>query len=143
VQPGLGDEALGQIGVDRSQGASGWGYGIGVCSRVDGDAPAGLSVQDNFEDNLKTETVFSQVGLPSPDEKYGRPLHVGQHIHTGWDQWSIQVTGNCWTVTYDGYTLVSHELLSGASPLAKTCINSDLVIRVWGGRAEFRDVTLS
>ena len=132
-----------EIGVDRSQGASGWGYGIGVCSRVSGDSPVGLSVQDNFEDNLKAESVFSQVLLPSPDEKYGRPLNAVQRIHTGWDLWSVQVTGNYWTVKDDGYTLISHELLSGASPLARTCINSDLVIRVWGGRAEFRDVTLS
>lgn len=132
-----------EIGVDRSQDATGWGYGIGVCSTLTGGSPAGLSVQDNFEDNLKTESVFNQVLLPSPDENYGHPINVGVPIHDDWDRWFIQVTGDYWTLKYDGYTLISHELLAGASPLPKSCINSDLVIRVWGGRAEFRDVTLS
>jgi hypothetical protein len=132
-----------EIGIDTSQGATGYGYGVGVCSRLGAETPAGLSVQDNYAVSYLNYSVFNQVLLPSPDAEYGKPINASQKTDKAWHRWVIRVDGGYWSVIYDGYTLIRHELLSGAAPLAKTCVNSDLVFRVWGGQAEFRNVQLA
>ena len=132
-----------ELGLDASQGATGWGYGVGLCSSLNSGVPAGLSLQDNFEVGLDKLSVFNQVLLPSPDATYGKPLNIGAPIDKKWHHWTFRFSGNYWTVVYGNYTLIRHEAVSGASPLPDSCINSDLLFRVWGGTAEFRNIQIS
>jgi hypothetical protein len=132
-----------EVGLDPSQGASGWGYAIGACSYVSDGMPHGLSVQDNYATVNQNVHYFSQVLFESPDSAYRRQPRLALYIDKRWHRWEITVNGNYWSVTYDGHALLSHELFYGASPLPHSCANSGLVFRVWGGTAQFKSVELS
>jgi hypothetical protein len=131
-----------ELGNDPSEGATGWGYGVGLCSTVSNNIPVGLSIQNNFDSSYSGISVFSQVVLPSPDQSYGPPINYQIPADTQWHHWMLRVKDDSLTVTYDHHVVIKREGMSGASPLPESCQASGLVIRVWGGTAQFKDPQL-
>jgi hypothetical protein len=124
---------------------AGWGYGLGVCDAIGPTEPKGFSFQYALYQQSQSETIgeFSVVYLPNANT-YPNGVAQGAPypLDYGWHQWTLTVTHNEVQVYFDDDYKVAQQNLTGAG-LPADCASSGVFMRVWGGTAEFRDLSIT
>lgn len=123
---------------------TGWGYALGACDEAAQAAPLGFSLQYAFYQQKAHDTIgfLAVVHLP---EANTYPNDVGQGSpyppDYNWHEWTLVVTYNQVQVYLDEDYKVAQENLTGPG-LPNSCASSGVFLRVWGGAAQFRDLSI-
>jgi len=123
----------------------GWGYGVGVCNTISDSGPAGPSLQYSiYNDPKRGITGFlPRVTLPEANTyKNDATSNLSElGINFDWNHWTVKVVNNYATYYLNNDRRIDDfPLTQVTSDLPKSCDNSGLLLRVWGGAAEFRHV---
>lgn len=130
--------------VSNPMPGTGWGYALGACDKTAPTAPRGFSLQYAFYEQAKMETAgfLEVVHLPRANTF---PNGVGQGspypLDYNWHEWTLAVASNQVQVYLDDDYKVAQENLTGPG-LPNNCVSSGVFIRVWGGAAQFRDLSI-
>jgi hypothetical protein len=123
---------------------TGWGYALGACNKTTPAAPFGFSLQYAFFRKSSFETIgaLEIVHLPQANTF---PNGVGQGspypLDYKWHEWTLVVAHNQVQAFLDDDYKVAQEDLIGPG-LPDSCTTSGVFIRVWGGTAQFHDLSI-
>ena len=124
---------------------TGWGYGLGACNEIGRTEPKGFSFQYALYQQSRSETIgeFNVVYLPNANT-YPNGVTQGAPypLDYGWHQWTLTVVHNEVQVYFDDDYKVAQQNLTGTG-LPADCTSSGVFMRVWGGTAEFRDLSIT
>lgn len=130
-------------GANPASGA-GWGYGVGVCNTISDAGPAGPSLQYSIYNDPKIGLTgfLPRVILPKANtyENDATSNLAGLGLNFDWNHWTVKVENNYATYHLNNDRKIDSFSLTQATPdLPKTCDNSGLLLRVWGGATDFRN----